>query len=406
MGKRCFDILDMPFLSKVNIVAGKEGIDNSIFWVIIAEAANDLEDLCNMLKPDDFLIIKGKFLSIKPDCLYLLLRHAAEKKISGILIYKSEYCTVVPQYAVDIANDNKIPIFFLEESTTTAIEIQYYMEHMIVQDENRNQVDKIIKDIYYGTLENEYLRIKRAEFMGYHLSVKHYGLSVALYKNHTNDRINFSDDIAKICSSIFRAVTSDEILYLVDENKMLFLLPGNIFKPAVVEQLCENILEQIKAYDKQINVLIGMGQEKENINDFKKSMIEAEEISRIMKIQNMSCCMRTYSQMQTYMFIYQTKDSKLSNELCYRLFHSILQYDEEHNSNLIEVLKIYLEENKNTVQTAKRLYIHRNTLLYQIKKIEELSGLDVNKPENTFQFQLGLFLLDLIRYEKREDMKI
>ena len=60
-----------------------------------------------------------------------------------------------------------------------------------------------------------------------------------------------------------------------------------------------------------------------------------------------------------------------------RLYH----YDELRNTDFVSFLRIYLEENGSTNKISQRTFIHRNTVLYKVNKIEML--LDMNL-DNTF----------------------
>ena len=53
------------------------------------------------------------------------------------------------------------------------------------------------------------------------------------------------------------------------------------------------------------------------------------------------------------------------------------QEDEENNTELYETLKMYFLCAHNVVETANALHIHRNTLIYRLKKIRELIGDDI-----------------------------
>jgi DNA-binding PucR family transcriptional regulator len=48
------------------------------------------------------------------------------------------------------------------------------------------------------------------------------------------------------------------------------------------------------------------------------------------------------------------------------------QYDQKNHTDLLFTLKIYLENERNVIKTAELLFIHRNTLSYRIKKIQDL----------------------------------
>lgn len=53
-------------------------------------------------------------------------------------------------------------------------------------------------------------------------------------------------------------------------------------------------------------------------------------------------------------------------------------YDADNNTELYRTLKIYLRLERNLLQTAKQLFIHRSTLSYRIERIQNLTGVDLN----------------------------
>jgi PucR family transcriptional regulator, purine catabolism regulatory protein len=61
-----------------------------------------------------------------------------------------------------------------------------------------------------------------------------------------------------------------------------------------------------------------------------------------------------------------------------------------HNAEFLATLEAFFEENGNLTRTAKRLHIHRNTLLYRMDRIHEISGLDLNNPETRLAVHLAL----------------
>jgi len=71
-------------------------------------------------------------------------------------------------------------------------------------------------------------------------------------------------------------------------------------------------------------------------------------------------------------------------------FHSILAED---NINMLQTAKAFFESGMNSKESAAKLYIHKNTLLYRLNKIKELYGID---PFNPFQC-MKLYLASIIR---------
>ena len=62
----------------------------------------------------------------------------------------------------------------------------------------------------------------------------------------------------------------------------------------------------------------------------------------------------------------------------------------ENSMELLRTLEAYFEHNGNLSQTAEAMYIHRNTLLYRMERIAEITNLDLNDPENRLALQLAL----------------
>ncbi|MBN1402730.1 MAG: helix-turn-helix domain-containing protein [Anaerolineae bacterium] len=73
----------------------------------------------------------------------------------------------------------------------------------------------------------------------------------------------------------------------------------------------------------------------------------------------------------------------------------LAHYDEAHNTELVRSLEVFFERNANASETARALYVHRNTLNYRLQRIVEITGLDLNDAEARLAFQLALKIRSL-----------
>lgn len=69
-------------------------------------------------------------------------------------------------------------------------------------------------------------------------------------------------------------------------------------------------------------------------------------------------------------------------------------YESNGIDNYLEVVKTYLLTHESLVHTAKKLYIHRNTMIYRLTKATELMNLDLSSGENCFYYLLSIRLLE------------
>ena len=87
------------------------------------------------------------------------------------------------------------------------------------------------------------------------------------------------------------------------------------------------------------------------------------------------------------------------NELNRYLSPSILklqEYDQKMETHLVDTLHVYLLENGSIKDTAKRLYLHRNTVIYRLNKIRQITNLDIDQARIRFLLLLS-FAVILVR---------
>ncbi|HET9738098.1 MAG TPA: helix-turn-helix domain-containing protein [Solirubrobacteraceae bacterium] len=69
---------------------------------------------------------------------------------------------------------------------------------------------------------------------------------------------------------------------------------------------------------------------------------------------------------------------------------SIVRYDDQYRTDLVQTLEAYLEHNCNMNATASAIYAHRHTVAYRLDRVKELSGLDPMQTEDRERLGLGL----------------
>ena len=62
------------------------------------------------------------------------------------------------------------------------------------------------------------------------------------------------------------------------------------------------------------------------------------------------------------------------------VIHKLIEYDENVENYMLDTIIAYFENMYNISKTAEALYIHRNTLIYRLNKIEELTGKSMKDP--------------------------
>ncbi|MBO1915177.1 helix-turn-helix domain-containing protein, partial [Microvirga sp. 3-52] len=77
----------------------------------------------------------------------------------------------------------------------------------------------------------------------------------------------------------------------------------------------------------------------------------------------------------------------------------LYRYDALHNTDYVTFLRIFLEENGSTSKISKRLFIHRNTVLYKIKKVERLLDMDATNPFTKTNLYMAFLIEDVLTHQ-------
>ncbi len=72
----------------------------------------------------------------------------------------------------------------------------------------------------------------------------------------------------------------------------------------------------------------------------------------------------------------------------------VLVYDASHDARLVESLRVFLEHNRSWQKAATALHVHKQTLVYRMRRVEELSGRKLNRTGDVCELWLALRAAD------------
>lgn len=90
--------------------------------------------------------------------------------------------------------------------------------------------------------------------------------------------------------------------------------------------------------------------------------------------------------------------------LCRADIQRIWEYDKQNKTDFVETIYVYLSTGKSLVESAKQLFVHRNTVVHRINKLEEILGEDIfSSEDSTLQLLLSCKVISYLK--KRENEK-
>lgn len=155
----------------------------------------------------------------------------------------------------------------------------------------------------------------------------------------------------------------------------------------------ENLLDRLNgSSDFPAGVSAGLGRPVDNIRLLPRSLSEAETALHIGQIVCRSWVVYPFESLGAYAVMYHLKGNSFSRDFVKSNLEGVMQYDIARGDLLLETLELYFSNDCNYEKTAKALNVHRNTVVYWIKKIEELTGKLFANRTQSFHLQLSLVL--------------
>lgn len=155
-----------------------------------------------------------------------------------------------------------------------------------------------------------------------------------------------------------------------------------------LEKLARSIIDSLHT-EYYINCLIGVGTIVVGVKDLPRSFKEAQIALEVGKVFDTEKTIVTYENLGIARLIYQLPTT-LCETFLKEIFKkgSIVGLDHE---TLFTIQKFF-ENNLNVSETSRKLFVHRNTLVYRLEKIKKLTGLDLREFDDAIVFKVALMV--------------
>lgn len=185
-----------------------------------------------------------------------------------------------------------------------------------------------------------------------------------------------------------------DFITAVDEKNIIIVkeLGGNDGYPEV-DKVAKEILGLLKSEEEDVRVAYGT-----IVNDIKevsKSYKEAKLALDVGKIFSEEDEIVAYNTLGIGRLIYQ-----LPVPLCKMFIKEIFEdkSPDDFDEETLTTINKFFENSLNVSETSRQLYIHRNTLVYRLDKLQKSTGLDLRTFEDAITFKIALMVVKYMKY--------
>ena len=188
---------------------------------------------------------------------------------------------------------------------------------------------------------------------------------------------------------------SRDFVTAVDEKNIIVVKELEVSDGhAELEKIADNIYEILKN-DGEEDILIAYGTVVNDIKEVSKSYKEAKLALDVGKIFFSEKSIIAYSTLGIGRLIYQ-----LPIPLCKMFIREIFEgkSPDDFDEETLTTINKFFENNLNVSETSRQLYIHRNTLVYRLDKLQKSTGLDLRVFEDAITFKIALMVVKYMKY--------
>lgn len=199
--------------------------------------------------------------------------------------------------------------------------------------------------------------------------------------------------------SLFSTKTKDFITAVDEKNIILVkeVKPGETYDD--LEKTAGMIVDMLNT-EVLTRVNVAFGTIVNEIKDVSRSYKEAKMALDVGKIFYSAKNVVAYSKLGIGRLIYQ-----LPLPLCRMFIKEIFdgKSPDEFDEETLTTINKFFENSLNVSETSRQLYIHRNTLVYRLDKLQKSTGLDLRVFEDAITFKIALMVVKYMKYMENMD---
>ena len=164
--------------------------------------------------------------------------------------------------------------------------------------------------------------------------------------------------------------------------------------PEALEQTANMIVDMMNS-EAMMKVRVSYGTVVRELREVSKSYKEAMMAMDVGRIFYAEKNVIAYSTLGIGRLIYQ-----LPVNLCRIFIEEIFGGNQVYDidDETLTTINKFFENNLNVSETSRQLFIHRNTLVYRIEKLQKATGLDIRTFEDAMTFKIAMMVVNYMKY--------
>lgn len=284
-----------------------------------------------------------------------------------------------------------IALIVLQELSVKEVEIRYrseFFEDLISTDIKRKK--KALERAHFFNLNPEDYYV--VEVMSFKLKVEDENED----GNYFEDLKDYANNIVKIAEEIMEYLDLRGIVSAKFNGVQILLGLDKVTRiDERIKEFNQRFYNTLKERFRNMEIRIGVGRVYKGLAKANKSFSDALKTIRTGKALTDKEII-TFNELGIFKILCQDFLVEELEDFYKTTLKPLVDYDEKRSTELVKTLEAYFTCNGNLTKISENLYTHYNTVLYRINRIKEITGLNLDDPNDRLNLEIALKIRELL----------
>lgn len=373
----------------IKLLAGKRGLSQVIKWIHTLES----EQAAGFLHGGELVFTTGIGIE-DPGWLLRFAEILKKQKACGLVVNLGPYVKVLPKELEQYCNQAAFPLFTIPWETRLVDMTRDFCNQIIEEEKTEESVGELLKSlILWPEKYKEIIPVlekkgicSRGNCQVLCLSIKaEMEILPEGYLEFVYGRI-----AALLCEKSFSTAEFEM------EGVLVIVLFG--CQKAEGAKVIGELLALQKERMGKVGIRIGAGAAEEGIERLGENYIRAKRLLDACERKGSTSLL--YDELTVEKLLFNVREEYVLQEYYDNYVGRLLAYDKEHGTEYTKTLSAYLQFDGSILQTAEQLFIHRNTVNYQLNRIKEILNCDFSTLDGKLKLKLAFLIREFHAFRR------
>lgn len=376
--------LDIVSDYKLKTLAGENGLGNIVEWFHFVEDDYEIQ----FVNEKELIFSYGQYLQ-DTDAFQRFIQQLIQRQCSGLVIAIGHHIQQIPPSVIQFCNEQNFPLLQISINANISNVLKLVCLQILESEKANRQLFSAMKNAISFPQKTE---LYTPTFLQYGFRKKESYTTAIIKIEHFH--MLTASELQWIVKSIEQTLLSagDKSFILTMED--IFVLVFSNYSDQAIQNIILKIIVLLRM--KEYTFFTGVSTNLPGLYQLSKTYLQAKQTVDLSERMGWKNILIHYNELGAYQLLLAITDKDAKRNYYNSVLGKLEQYDKNNKTNYLEFLYTFLDNNCNINATADKMFVHRNTIVYKINKIEELLDRDLSDMEVRIELYLASMLRNIL----------